>query len=69
MLKIIQCSGKHCKSSGFIFNGWAFWKPYMGQAVGGELDLMALIGGAELWAAIQWEKSTWLRKRGVEKHF
>jgi hypothetical protein len=24
-----------------------FWKPYLGQAVGGELDLMVLIGGAE----------------------
>jgi hypothetical protein len=23
------------------------WKPYIGQAVGGELDLMVLIGGAE----------------------
>jgi hypothetical protein len=27
------------------------------QAEGGELDLMVLIGGAEEWAAIQWEKS------------
>jgi hypothetical protein len=28
----------------------------IGQAVGGEVDLMVLIGGAEEWAAIQWEK-------------
>jgi hypothetical protein len=26
----------------------------MGQAVGGELDLMVLIGGAEGWVTIQW---------------
>jgi hypothetical protein len=23
--------------------GWEFWKPDIGQAVGGELDLMAII--------------------------
>jgi hypothetical protein len=34
-----------------------FWKPYIRQAVGGELDLMVLISGAEELAAIQWEKS------------
>jgi hypothetical protein len=28
------------------------WKPYIGQAVGGELDLMAMIGGAEELAAL-----------------
>jgi hypothetical protein len=28
-------------------------RPYIGQAVGGELDLMMLIGGAEERAAIQ----------------
>jgi hypothetical protein len=33
------------------------------------MDLMVLIGGAEEWAAIQWEKSVWLRKRGDEKFF
>jgi hypothetical protein len=32
-----------------------------GQAVGGELDLTVLIGGAEERAAIQWEKSMALR--------
>jgi hypothetical protein len=27
-------------------NGWAFfWQDYIGQAVGGELDLMELTGG------------------------
>jgi hypothetical protein len=30
-----------------------FWKFYLGQAVGGELDFMMLIGGAEERAAIQ----------------
>jgi hypothetical protein len=34
-----------------------FWKPYVGQAVGGGLDLMLLTSGAE-WAAIQWERRT-----------
>jgi hypothetical protein len=46
-----------------------FWKPYTGQAVGGELYLMVLIGGAEERVAIQWEKSTWFRKRGDETFF
>jgi hypothetical protein len=46
-----------------------FWKPYIEQAVGGELDLMVLIGGMEEWAAIQLEKSMWLRKIGDEKFF
>jgi hypothetical protein len=34
------------------------WKPYIGQAVGGELDLMMLIGGVEEQAAIQLEVIT-----------
>jgi hypothetical protein len=34
-----------------------FWKPHIGQAVGGKLDLIMLINGAEEWAAVQWEKS------------
>jgi hypothetical protein len=29
----------------------SFWKPYVGQVVGGELDLVVLIGGAEERAA------------------
>jgi hypothetical protein len=44
-----------------------FWKPCIGQTVGGDLDLMLLIGGTEERAAIQWEMSMWLRKRGDEK--
>jgi hypothetical protein len=44
-----------------------YWKLYIGQAVGGELDRMVLIGGAEEWAAVQLELSTWLRKRGDQK--
>jgi hypothetical protein len=34
------------------------------QAVGGELDLMVLIGEVEEQAAIQWE-SMWLQKKGA----
>jgi hypothetical protein len=52
-----------------VCSGWTFWKPYIGQAVGGELELMVLIGGAEEWAAIRLEKSMWLRKGGDEKIF
>jgi hypothetical protein len=44
-------------------------QPYIGQAVGGELDLMELIGEAEQRAAIEWGMSTWLRKRGDQKYF
>jgi hypothetical protein len=42
---------------------------YKGQAAGGELDLIVLIGGAEERAAIKWEKSMEMRKRGGEKIF
>jgi hypothetical protein len=28
--------------------GWAFWKPYIGQAVGGRFAVMVLIGEAPL---------------------
>jgi hypothetical protein len=38
-----------------------FWKPYIGQAVGGELDFMVLIYGAEEQGAIQMEMTMWLR--------
>jgi hypothetical protein len=34
-----------------------FWKPYIGQAVDGELNLMVPIDGAEELAAIQLEMS------------
>jgi hypothetical protein len=43
-----------------------FQQSYIGQAVRGELYLMVLIGGTEERAAIQWEMSAWLRKRGDE---
>jgi hypothetical protein len=39
-----------------------FWKPYKGQAVGGDLDLMVLTAGVEEQAAIQLEMSMWLGK-------
>jgi hypothetical protein len=41
----------------------------MGHAGVGELDLTVLIGGAEEWAAIQLQISTWLRRRGDDKFF
>jgi hypothetical protein len=46
-----------------------FWKPYIGQAVDGKLDLMVLIGGMEEQTAIQLEMSMWLRKRDDENFF
>jgi hypothetical protein len=63
MLRIIHF-GKPCichLQGEFVVVG-RFWKLYMGQTVGGELDLMALIRGAEERAAIQWEKNVWLKK-------
>jgi hypothetical protein len=38
-----------------------------GRQAGDELDLMALIGGGEELAAIQWEKSMWLGENVDEK--
>jgi hypothetical protein len=58
MLKIIQRFGKHCSchlQDECVVVG-RFWKSCIWQAVGGELDLTMLIGGAEERAAIQWEK-------------
>jgi hypothetical protein len=69
MLKIIQRFGRHCSchlQGEYVMVG-RFLKPYIAQTVGGELDLMVLIGGAEKRTAIQLEMSTWLRKRGDEK--
>jgi hypothetical protein len=39
-----------------------FWRPYIGQAVGGKINLMVLIGGAEEQAAIQWDRNMCLTK-------
>jgi hypothetical protein len=49
MLKIIQRFGKHrsCHLQGEYAMVRRFWKPYLGQAVGEELDLMVPIDGAE----------------------
>jgi hypothetical protein len=44
-----------------------FFKPYIGQAVGGEWERTDLIGGAGERAAIQLATSTFLRKRNDEK--
>jgi hypothetical protein len=46
-----------------------FCMPYIGQAVGGELYLMALTGGADEQTSIQLEMSVWLRKGGDETIF
>jgi hypothetical protein len=43
--------------------------PCIRLAVGGKFDLMVLIGGLEERAAIHWDMSMLLRKRGDEKHF
>jgi hypothetical protein len=42
-------------SSGYICSVVAgyFWRPYVGQAIGDEFDLLQLIGGAKKWA-IHW---------------
>jgi hypothetical protein len=60
MLKIIKHFGKHCSSNlqGEYVKAGNFWKLYIGQAVGGELDLMELIGGVEEQAAIQLDSCT-----------
>jgi hypothetical protein len=54
LLRIIQLFGKHrsCNLQGKYVVVRRFWKPYVGQAVGGGLDLIVLIGEAEE-AAIQ----------------
>jgi hypothetical protein len=64
MFKIIHCFGKHCSChpQGESVMVGCFWQSYIGQAVGGEFDMMALISGTEERAAIQQEMSTWLRK-------
>jgi hypothetical protein len=68
MLSINQCFGRHCC---YHLQG----KFVVGQVLealsraGGELDLMVLIGRAEVWAAIQWEKGIFLRKIGYGTFF
>jgi hypothetical protein len=65
MFGVNQHFSKHCSvhfQGGYVVG--EFWRPYIGQAVSGEIDLMGLIGGAEEQAAIQWERSMWLRKGG-----
>jgi hypothetical protein len=54
MLRIIHRFGKHCSChlQGECVVVGRFWKPYIGQEVGGELHLMVLTGGAEERAAI-----------------
>jgi hypothetical protein len=44
-------------------------KPYIGQAVDGELDLMVLFGGVEERAAIHLEMNMWLKERGDDIFF
>jgi hypothetical protein len=69
MLRINQRFGKHCSCHllGEYVMAGRFWKPYIGQAVDGELDLMVLTGGVEERAAIQLGINVWLKKRGDEK--
>jgi hypothetical protein len=48
MLIVIQRFGKHCSChlQGECLEVGCFLNSYIGQAVGGEYDLMVLIGGA-----------------------
>jgi hypothetical protein len=49
MLKNIQHFGKQCSwhlQGDYVMNG-RFWRPYVGQAVGSEMDFVVLIGGGE----------------------
>jgi hypothetical protein len=57
MFKIIKHFDKHysCHLQGEYVMVGRFWMPFIGQAVGGELDLMVLTGEAEERAAIHWE--------------
>jgi hypothetical protein len=61
MFLVIQHFGKHysCLLEGKYVDCGHFWKSYFGQVVGTKKEFMVLIGGAEEWAAIQWEKSMW----------
>jgi hypothetical protein len=69
MLKIIQRFDKHCSCHlQGEYVGWAFfWKPYIGQAVGGKWDMTDLTGEVGERAAIQLVTSMCFRKRGDEK--
>jgi hypothetical protein len=56
MLRIIQRFGILCccHLQGEYEKVGRFWKPYIGEVAGGELDLMMLIGGAEAhWLLFQ----------------
>jgi hypothetical protein len=48
MLRAVRRFGKHCSChlQGECVEAGQFWKPYIGQATSGELDLMVVIGGA-----------------------
>jgi hypothetical protein len=49
MWKVIQHFGKHCSchvQGEYVLVGH-FWKPYVGQAVGGKLNAMVPTGGVE----------------------
>jgi hypothetical protein len=70
MLNIIQCFSKHCSchlQGEYVMFGH-FWKPYIGQAVGGELDLMVLNGWAEKWAASQ-DSLSYIRLLKTPNHY
>jgi hypothetical protein len=41
-------------------------KPYIRQEVDGKVDVVVLIGGAEKWATIQWEKEHMLEERSCQ---
>jgi hypothetical protein len=55
MLTVVQRFGKHCichLQSEHVLTGH-FWQPYVGQKVGGSMDVIELIGGAKERAVIK----------------
>lgn len=60
---------KHCNCylQGECVAAGQIWQPYIGQAVGVELESMVLTGGVEGQVALKWVNSMLLTKRGDEK--
>jgi hypothetical protein len=69
MLRIINVSTSTAIAIFRVNMVGRFCKPHTGQAVGGELGLMVLIGGAEERSAIHSQMSTWLRRKVMKNFF
>jgi hypothetical protein len=46
---------------------WNFWKPFIGQALGGKRDMTNLNAIAKEFAVNELVMSTWMRKRSDKK--